>query len=265
MSGSKNRLAKPVRRRIRRLAAFLLLAFLLPPLLAVATHVLRGEAHGRWYEARRDPTHQAPDPAETREAVVQAYAARAFGWRGALGVHSWIAWKDTGADHWRRIEVTGWSVRRGGGDAVRLSRGNPDGYWFGSWPVLLGEARGAAAEAAIARIEARAAAYPHRGEYRLWPGPNSNTFIAYMLRGLPELRADLPPTAIGKDYLPEGAFWASAPSGTGYQVSAGGLAGVMLAGEEGLEINILGFTLGLDLSPPAVKLPGVGRVGWPEH
>jgi len=28
----------------------------------------------------------------------------------------------------------------------------------------------------------RAADYPHCGHYRYWPGPNSNTFVAWVLR-----------------------------------------------------------------------------------
>lgn len=239
--------------------------FLLPPLLAVATHVLEGQAHGRWYEARRDSSQQAPDPATTPEAVVQVYAARAFGWRGALGVHTWIAWKAEGATTWRRIEVTGWAVRYGNGNAIRVSQGNPDGYWFGSRPRLLGEVRGIAAARAIAGLWRAAKSYPYGQEYRLWPGPNSNTFIAHLLRETPDLRVELPPTAVGKDYIPGGEVWAEAPSGTGYQLSAAGLAGVMLAAEEGVEINLLGLTVGLDLSPPALKLPGLGRIGWSEH
>ena len=43
--------------------------------------------------------------------------------------------------------------------------------------------------------------YPYADSYRVWPGPNSNTFTAFVLREVPELRVDLPPTAIGKDYL----------------------------------------------------------------
>ena len=78
---------------------------------------------------------------------------------------------------------------------------------------------------------------------------------------MPELRLDLPPTAIGKDYIPDGKIFAEAPSGTGYQVSLFGLLGVLAAREEGVEVNILGLTFGLDLASPALKLPMAGRIG----
>ena len=99
--------------------------------------------------------------------------------------------------------------------------------------------------------------------YRTWPGPNSNTFVAYVARAVPELRLDLPPTAIGKDYLAGAALVGPSPSGTGGQISVLGLLGVLAAWEEGLEINLLGLTFGVDVKDPALKIPIVGRVGRP--
>ncbi|MDA0340833.1 MAG: hypothetical protein O3B74_04450 [Proteobacteria bacterium] len=41
-----------------------------------------------WSEARRDSSRQAPDPKREFDPVVQVYAGRAWGWRGAFGVHT---------------------------------------------------------------------------------------------------------------------------------------------------------------------------------
>jgi hypothetical protein len=79
------------------------------------------------------------------------------------------------------------------------------------------------------------------------------------------LRVDLPPTAIGKDYLPGGALVAGTPSGTGYQVSLFGLVGVLTAVEEGLEINLLGLSFGIDPLDLALKLPMAGRISLREN
>ena len=98
-------------------------------------------------------------------------------------------------------------------------------------------------------------------KYRAWPGPNSNTFTAFVAREVPELGLDLPSNAIGKDFLPGGALFATAPSGSGFQVSLCGLAGVLLAVDEGLELNILGLNIGIDAAVPALKLPAIGRLG----
>jgi hypothetical protein len=215
-----------------------------------------------WWELRRDSSGQAPDPAVAREAVVQVYAARAVGWRGVLGVHTWIALKPSGADSYTRYEVIGWGVDRGA-RALRINRTGPDNYWFGARPDLLAERRGEGVDALIAKIETAVSAYPYQDEYRTWPGPNSNTFTAYVGRAVPQLRLDLPPTAIGKDYLPHGAPVALSPSGTGVQLSLFGLAGILAAWEEGIEVNVLGLAFGLDIKNPALKLPIAGRVGMP--
>lgn len=240
--------------------------FFLPLGYALTAHYANGDQDSDWRTARRDAAGLAPDPRITPEAVIHVYAARAFRWRGALGVHTWIAAKPQHADAWTRFEVVGFSVARGGG-AVRVSEGSiPDAYWYGAKPELLRQLRGGdEVDALIARLHESAVAYPYDDHYRLWPGPNSNTFIAYLGRAIPELSIDLPPTAIGKDYLPEGAWFASAPSGRGVQISVNGVFGFTLSPEEGFEVNLLGLSAGIDLSPPALKLPGVGRIGAPSE
>jgi Protein of unknown function (DUF3750) len=238
-----------------------LVALVLLPVGAATGCAVLGRP-GSWWEARRDASGQAPDPAIAREAVIQVYAARTVGIRGALGVHSWIAVKPAEAAGYTRYEVVGWGVGRGA-RAVRVNRSGPDNYWFGSRPEKLADLRGPDVDALIARVEEAVRSYPYPDTYRTWPGPNSNTFIAHVARGIPELRVHLPPTAIGKDYLPDGALIAWSPSGTGVQISVFGLLGLLLGMEEGIEVNILGLTLGLDLLAPALKLPGVGRLGMP--
>ena len=96
----------------------------------------------------------------------------------------------------------------------------------------------------------------------MWPGPNSNTFVAWVAREVPELGLDLPPTAIGKDYLGPATFAARAPSGSGWQVSLWGLAGLTVAREEGIELNLLGLGFGVDVDDLALRLHGWGR--WPQ-
>ncbi|MGF1629680.1 MAG: DUF3750 domain-containing protein [Kiloniellaceae bacterium] len=213
-----------------------------------------------WATASRDSAGLMPPAASTPEAVVQVYGARTFGWRGAFAVHTWIALKPEGADAYVTYEVIGWRYWRGGNGLSRRE-GPPDRRWFGAAPELYAELRGAEAAAAIPQIEAAVAAYPFADRYRTWPGPNSNTFTATVARQVPALQLDLPPTAVGKDFLGETDFLAAAPSGTGYQLSALGVLGLLAAWEEGLEVNILGMTFGIDPLDLAVKLPGLGRFG----
>ena len=217
---------------------------------------------GRWWELRGDTSEQAPDPATTSEAVIQVYAARAVGWRGILAVHTWIAVKPSDAPVYTRYEVMGFGVGRGA-PAVRVNHTGPDNYWFGSRPDLVVDRRGPGVDELITEVEAAVKAYPYPTSYRTWPGPNSNTFTAYIGRAVPGLRLDLPSTAIGKDYLPGAALAGLSPSGTGVQLSLLGLAGVLVGWEEGVEVNVLGLAFGLAVKRPALKLPAVGRLGVP--
>lgn len=239
----------------------LLAACLALPVILVGVH--RSMAQD-WRTASRESVGIAPDPAVTREAVVQVYAARAWGWRGTFGVHTWIAAKAAGAPAFTVYEVIGWRAYRGM-SAVSISQRAPDARWFGAAPEILADLRGPEAEAAVAAVDKAARAYPYPDEYRVWPGPNSNTFTAFVARQVPALRLDLPATAIGKDYLPNGDIVATPPGGSGMQVSLYGLLGFLVGPEEGLEINILGLTFGVDPRDLAIKLPGIGRVGLPRE
>lgn len=214
-----------------------------------------------WPLARRDPTGLAPDPAMTPDAVIQVYAARAVSWRGIFSVHTWIAVKPEGAPHYSRYEVLGFGVA-GGAPAVRVDRMGPDNHWFGARPALVLDRRGPDLDPVIGKIREAVASYPYPHRYRAWPGPNSNTFIAYIARRVPALGLALPANAVGKDFLPGGAVVAAAPSGTGVQLSLFGLMGLLVARKEGIEINLLGFSIGIDFRVPGLKLPGVGRLGF---
>lgn len=215
---------------------------------------------GDWRSASREPVGMAPEPADTPEPVIQVYGARAFNWRGAFAVHTWISVKRRNAAAFTTYEVIGWRLRQGL-DVLATRQGPPDRQWFGNLPEIYVDLRGDGVEAVIDKLEAAVAAYPYKAQYRTWPGPNSNTFTAHIARAVPELGLDLPPTAIGKDYLGLGSFAARSPSGTGFQVSLFGLLGVLIGIEEGIEFNLLGLAVGVDPLDLTLRLPGWGRLG----
>ncbi|MEO9161858.1 MAG: DUF3750 domain-containing protein [Casimicrobiaceae bacterium] len=215
--------------------------------------------HGDWRTATHRPTGLAPNPAAHPEAIVQVYASRTFGWRGAFAVHTWVAAKPAYADHYTRYEVIGWYAR-GGGSGITISDDEaPDAEWYGRTPRLIADVSGPRAETAIAKLAKVVADYSYTS-YRAWPGPNSNTFIAYVGRAIPELNLTMPSLAIGKDYLPGGQWFSPTPSGTGYQLSLDGIIGVTAARDEGFEINLFGLVTGIDFRHPALKFPGIGRI-----
>lgn len=241
---------------MRQFLFALVLMFMAPIGVSFATLEREGNT---WATARRDPTGLAPDPATTPEPVIQAYAARAYDWRGIFSVHTWIVVKPANAPSYTRYEVMGWGVQSGT-PAIRVNRMGPDNYWFGSRPDVILDRRGPEAGALIARVKDAIDRYPYPDFYRTWPGPNSNTFIAHIAREVPELGLVLPGNAVGKDFLTSGLA-APAPSGTGYQVSLFGVVGVLVGAAEGLEVNLLGLTFGIDPLHLGVKLPGLGRIG----
>ncbi|WP_249976682.1 DUF3750 domain-containing protein [Vreelandella olivaria] len=236
------------------LAIVALLALLLSgPVWILASNQVVTDGH--WSSLDRSSAGLAPDPGQIQEAVVQVYAARAYNWRGAFGVHIWIATKEAGADSYHLHQVLSW--RR---PTVVSSVDTPDRAWFGHSPELLADYRGDEAAGLIPLIAEAATNYPQANLYRVWPGPNSNSFIAWVIREVEGFEVALPVTAVGKDYLFDSVV-APVPSGTGYQLSLAGVFGIMLAVEEGLEINLLGLSAGVDVMRPALKLPGIGRLG----
>jgi hypothetical protein len=240
----------PVRRPLR----LVLYAFLAAMITAAASRMY---ASDDWRTASREPVGLAPDPALVQEAMVQVYGARTIGAKGLFGVHTWVAAKPAGAAEWTVYEVIGWRLGRAPSVVVVRSR-QPDGRWFGAVPELYAERRGAGVEQLIERIDKAARDYPYATQYRAWPGPNSNTFTAWIARAVPELEIDLPATAIGKDYLGSSIVGA-APSGSGFQLSVGGLLGVAASAVDGFELNVLGLNFGVSRS--GLKLPMVGRIG----
>ncbi len=241
------------------LIAFLVL--LIGPVLLRAAVYAASEPQAHWSNADRSPVGLAPDPMIERDAIVQVYAARAYRWRGIFAVHTWIAIKPVGADDYTRYDVMGW------GRPLRISSGTPDSRWFGNDPELLFDARGDKAAAMIPKIQEAVATYRYAdyGQYVLWPGPNSNSFVAEIARQVPDLRVALPPNAVGKDFGPRWFSLMPTPSNTGWQISIAGYVGIAGGLVEGLELHVLGQTLGIDILRPALKFPALGRIGMAAH
>ncbi|WP_411360182.1 MULTISPECIES: DUF3750 domain-containing protein [unclassified Pseudidiomarina] len=153
-----------------------------------------------WRNASRDPAGLAVDPAVERAAVIEAYAADAFGWRGWFAVHTWLAVKPENADTYTVYEVVGWRVNSGQ-PALRIYQTKtPDRYWYGAKPEQLLSVRGAEAARLIPQIAEASQRYPWANEYQAVPGPNSNTFPAWIALQFPELGLELPFSAIGSGY-----------------------------------------------------------------
>jgi len=198
-----------------------------------------------------------PDPAKDRAAAVYVMAARTGGLKGALAVHSWIVTKAAGDTRFTRYDKVGW------GNPVRTNAYPADGRWYSNAPDILLSLHGAEAARFIPRIEAAVQAYPFsdRGDYTLWPGPNSNSFVAYVLRSVPELDLALPPEAVGRDFRAFGDFVTLSSDWRNLELSIGGYAGLAVGTLYGVELRLGGLVFGIDIAHPGIKLPGFGRIG----
>jgi len=230
-------------------------------LLAWLGLCLLGAGYGRLYPPTFPPL--APPPAEP---VVQLRCAPLPGVLGYVAEHHWFLEFDPDEGRWHRWEL--WQdadqpVLPGGASwgHVHKDLAGVESGVNGYPPRVVAEWRGQAARDLRAALAASSDEYPYRGRYLAWPGPNSNTYIAWVLRrsGVP---ADLGSLRIGMDYLGRFGGVAVSTTGTGLQAETPVLGG-KIGPLEGVEVHFLGFTLGIDTWPPAVKTP-LGRIGFPE-
>lgn len=213
-----------------------------------------------WRTATKESAHIAPLPEVEKEAVVQIYAAKTVSWRGYFSVHTWVATKEKNASEYTTYHVIGWRTQRGL-PAVRVEKDIPDRHWFGAKPILVASYMGEKAEAMIPEIAEAVKNYPYQNQYRAWPGPNSNTFVSHIIRSTKGMGVELPSNAIGKDWIYKGQPVGLSETSTGVQFSLVGALGFTLGLAEGIEVNLLGLSFGVDFARPALKLPLVGRVG----
>lgn len=239
-----------------KLTLLVILILFILPLVARASWYAFDDRPRRWSEADWSSVGFLPPPQTDRQARVLVLAGRTGGWKGLFAVHCWIVLKPENAGSWTRYDVVGW------GNPIRINGWAPDGRWFGDPPRVIADVRGEAAAALIPKIQRAIAEYPYknRGDYRMWPGPNSNTFVAAILREAPELGAALPPEAVGRDFQ-AGLSAGLTASRTGFEANLCGVLGFRLAMVEGLEVNFLGLVAGVRIYPPAIKLPGFGQIG----
>ena len=238
------------------LIVFLLLVFA-PPAASAGRYFWLGDGRGNWQTADRSSAGLLPVAAAHPDAVIRVFAARTVRWRSIFAVHTWIVVKEKNAPNYSRYDYTAW------GEPIRTNGFAPDRRWFGATPEIVVAVDGQRAEPLIPKIRYVIENYRFRayGNYSAWPGPNSNTFVQAALDSVPELRAVLPPTAIGKVFPYSGRWIGVTSSGRGFYISLAGYVGMTVGWVEGCELNFFGAVLGFDIRRPALKLPGLGRFG----
>lgn len=244
-----------MRHPARKVFVGILALFLLPLAVHAALYASK-DRPASFRDADWSSVGMLPPADADRDARFLVFTGRTGRWKGIFAVHSWIVFKPENSTNWSRYDMVGW------GQPVRTNGWAPDGRWFGDTPRVLVDVRGPAAAALIPKVKGAIAAYRynHSGDYRIWPGPNSNTFTAAVLRAVPELETTLPSNAVGKDFRAY-PYLGPTDSSTGIEASLWGVLGVKVGWVEGVEVNVLGLVAGLDLRHPGLKLPGFGRIG----
>ncbi len=243
-----------MRRLVKLMLIFVLAVFVLP-VVAHSVVWLAKERPSSWRNADWSASGVLPDATDVGDAVIHVMAARTGGYKGIVSVHSWLVLKKKGARNYDRYDVVGW------GRPVRHNAYAPDGRWYSNAPEIVHTVRGEAAERAIPRLEAAIKSYrwSEYGDYTIWPGPNSNTFVASVLANVPEIGGRVPPTAVGRDFPADGRWIGRGPGG-GWRVTLNGLAGFTVGVIEGFEIHLLGLVAGIEIRRPALLVPGFGRI-----
>ena len=152
-----------------------------------------------WRTTSRESAGIAPLPTDTADAVLQIYGAPVWGVAGLFAIHTWIAAKPANELSYTVYEVVSVDQREGP-SRLRIEKDLPDRYWYGARPRLLKEFRGEGVDLLITSVDRAAKNYPWPNIYTVFPGPNSNTFTAWIASQVPELGLELPYSAIGSGY-----------------------------------------------------------------
>ena len=243
-------------RGLGRFSSLLLLLFILPALASLMVWISTQNLPSSWRTADWSSARIFKEASQDPEAAVYVMAARTGGTKGAFSVHSWIVTKAKHADHYNRYDKVGW------GSPIRLNAYAADGRWYSNTPQIVAEYKGEQAEKLIPKIEAAIRSYPYskHGDYTIWPGPNSNTFVAHVLNKVTEMNIVLPANAVGRDYRPIENWINIDDDWANMQISLGGYAGLSVGIRNGFELSFLGLVSGFDISKLALKIPGFGDV-----
>lgn len=201
---------------------------------------------------------------EGTEPIVIVGSARLPMPLGGIARHPWVSLRPAGTRAWERWEVMCCPNGSEMSTVKRTSIGPlSDRGGTGGDVRFHALHRGERATEIIACVREKAPTYPYRDEYQGWPGPNSNTFVDWIVRAC-GIGSELPSPSIGRDYRGTiGASWTA--GGTGFQVDAY-IIGFKLGFTEGVEVHLLGMAFGVDLWPPALIVPvGPGRIGFADR
>ncbi len=140
--------------------------------------------------------------AESDQAVVRVYGAP-IRYLERVAIHTWIVTKRADEQWFHRWEI--WECPGDDYGMVCQDFNSPDSRAGALYTFVIGEMIGPEAESVIDFVEDEAPGYVYRETYIPIPGPNSNTFIQWLL-DQSGWGMKLEPCAIGARWQPRGGW-----------------------------------------------------------
>lgn len=245
----------PFMRAFKLFSITFAVVFLLPTLLSAALWVA-ADRPVNWREADWSSSGLLAEADASDDPAIYVFSAKTGGLKGAVASHAWIVLKTRGGSY-ERFDKVGWGM------PIRQNHRPADAFWYSNRPRIVSAVHGEAAERLMPKVREAIAGYPFAmaGGYRIYPGPNSNTFVAHVLRTVPELGAVLPPDAVGRDYPTDGSVLRIDEDGRDVHLSYKGLIGMAAGARSGFEVHLFGLVAGIDVVKPGIKLPALGTIG----
>ncbi|TNF69768.1 MAG: DUF3750 domain-containing protein [Gammaproteobacteria bacterium] len=225
----------------------ILILFLLGPLYLLLSGKVKIGLD--WRTASHAPCHFLKKYPTENEAVIVLFSAKSFNWRGAFSTHCWLATKLALDNDYTIYQVIGWNQYKNK-PIVDISTGNPDKLWYNALPKIEAITIGNHNKSLIEKLKNIVNDYPYANTYHAWPGPNSNTFINYLIKELPQLNFTTPYNALGRDYYLKLKL---------NHLSILGLIGYRISFKS-FYLTLLGLTLGISFKPLGFIIPGIGLV-----
>lgn len=159
----------------------------------------------------------------------------------------WEIWqsKDCGGESWNHLHKN----LKACADNVGCGESKLIYEWFGE-----------NAERLVSCIEQSSSRYPYQNRYHYWPGPNSNTYVQWVLDKA-DINYMLDSSAIGKDY--SGVLFSIKKHKQYFQL-ASPLFGFKLKWPNQFEVHFLTLAFGIRIKPLRVLVPFKREKGMTE-
>lgn len=184
---------------------------------------------------------------ESTVVVKDVRIPREMPWYSRFASHSFVEYRETPSSSWRRIEI----VNKNSGivhEEISAEEAGASKRWGN--PIHLVSQSKVDGVKVARQMEKIAKSYDD-SLYRPWPGPNSNTFTERIMREVDGVSGVLEHNGVGKDH---GIYFGRTTGRTGLEFHAT-FMGLAVGLKEGVEVNLMGLTMGVGIWPPSIKIP----------